>query len=187
MGLQRQAAPPSRPGLKGLRWLLSMKQDDGGWSIPLRTIKNIRYSDVVDGTTIEPDRSKPFSHLVTGIVLRAFSAHEKYRKNKDVIKAGKLLMSRMFKKDRYPDRKGEEYWERFSYPFWWTDLLSVLDSASLLGLNREEPGIEKALDWFLSRQEHSGLWHLKLLKDRYRDQVYWIALAICRVIKRFYS
>ena len=30
--------------LKGLRWLLSMKQDDGGWSIPLRTIKNIELS-----------------------------------------------------------------------------------------------------------------------------------------------
>ena len=104
------------------------------------------------------------------------------------VKQDKNYLNKKFnKKERYTDRKGEEYWQRFSCPFWWTDLLSALDSASLLGLNREEPGIEKALYWFLSRQGHTGLWDIKLLKDHYRDQAYWIALAICRIIKRFYS
>jgi hypothetical protein len=173
--------------IKGLEWLLSLRQQDGGWAIPLRTAGNIKYSDAVGGETIEPDRSKPFSHLVTGIVLRAFSSHHKYRNHKEIIKAGKLIASRMFKKDKYPDREKEEYWERFSYPFWWTDLLSALDSLSRLGLNKSETEITGALEWFIERQKPDGLWELKLLRDRYKDQKYWIALAICRVLKRFYS
>jgi len=29
--------------------------------------------------TLQPDKTKPFSHLVTGVVLRAFAAHPMYR------------------------------------------------------------------------------------------------------------
>ena len=39
---------------------------------------------------IQPDRSKAFSHLITGIVLRAFAAHRRYRATRE---AGELLKS----------------------------------------------------------------------------------------------
>jgi len=53
-------------------------QDDGGWALPLRTVpaqpggftRVMRLDD-----PIQPDRSRPSSHLVTGITLRALAAH----------------------------------------------------------------------------------------------------------------
>jgi hypothetical protein len=66
--------------LKGFEWLLSIRQDDGGWAIPLRTAG--KKLDSLNGSElIQPVKSKPFSHLVTGMVLRAFAAHPKYRKS----------------------------------------------------------------------------------------------------------
>ena len=53
---------------KAMRWLLSMRQDDGGWAIPTRTLGmplNVMYTA---RETVEPDRSRPSSHLITGIV-----------------------------------------------------------------------------------------------------------------------
>jgi hypothetical protein len=63
---------------ESLNWLLSMRQDDGGWAIPLRT-RNKGLEALKEKKTIEPDRTKPFSHLVTGIVLRPFSLMSAYR------------------------------------------------------------------------------------------------------------
>jgi hypothetical protein len=46
-----------------------------GWAIPLRTV-DAKFLDAVhDEEIIEPDRTKPFSHLITGCALRALSAH----------------------------------------------------------------------------------------------------------------
>ena len=63
---------------KSLDWLLGMRQDDGGWAIPLRT-RNRELEALNEKETIEPDRTKPFSHLITGIVLRPFSLMSAYR------------------------------------------------------------------------------------------------------------
>jgi hypothetical protein len=42
---------------------------------------------------------------VTGVVLRAFAAHEKYGHSEAARAAGELLASRFFEKDAYPDRQ----------------------------------------------------------------------------------
>jgi hypothetical protein len=53
--------------LRGFDWLLGTRQADGGWANPLRTRgMNLRR---LGPLTVEPDASKPFSHLVTGVVL----------------------------------------------------------------------------------------------------------------------
>jgi hypothetical protein len=166
--------------------LISIRQNDGGWAIPFRT-KN--YGIKVISThpeTIEPDRSKPFSHMITGVVLRAFSAHPEYRKSKEAKQAGKLLLLNLFNKDNYPDRAGADYWLRFTYPFWFTDLISALDSLSLLKFSKQEPHIGKAMGWFIRHQQRDGLWKLKILKGQHKDVLQlWLALAICRIFKRF--
>ncbi len=60
---------------KGFKWLLSVRQDDGGWAAPIR-IHNAKWSEVVDGEdALQPIKRKPFSHMITGVVLRAFTAH----------------------------------------------------------------------------------------------------------------
>jgi hypothetical protein len=136
---------------KGFQWLLSMRQNDGGWAIPLRTV-GAKYADIVKAITIEPNLSKPFSHLATGVVLRAFAASRKYSKFPEAATAGKLLASRFFKRDAYPDRNTPQYWESVSFPFWFTDIVSALDSLSLLGFSGDEPDIDDALRWLKNRQ-----------------------------------
>jgi len=165
-------------------WLLSIRQKDGGWAIPLRTI-GAKYADIVKAETIQPDLAKPFSHLVTGVVLRAFAASKKYSNSPEAVKAGKLLASRFFKKDVYPDRNTPQYWERVSFPFWFTDIVSALDSLSLIGLTRENPDIDNALNWLKRRQRDDGLFELKLLRGKDKDLKFWVCLAICRLFKRF--
>jgi hypothetical protein len=173
---------------RGFQWLLSMRQDDGGWAIPLRTASLVSFStSVFQKATIQPNRAKPFSHLVTGIVLRAFAAHAKYRSSKEAKKAGELLASRFFRRDTYPDRQNAEFWFKFSYPFWQTDLLSTLEALSLIGFNAENPQIKKAIDWFVIKQQQNGAWKLKLVRGKDKDLDLWITLAICRVFKKFYG
>lgn len=72
---------------RGTRWLIVMRQDDGGWTVPLLTHHfdgkttyrlTSSYAEPVD-----PDRKMPFSHNWTDMVLRAFAAHPVYRRSKE--------------------------------------------------------------------------------------------------------
>lgn len=172
--------------LKGFDWLLSIKQDDGGWAIPLRTAG--KKLDALNGPElIQPVKSKPFSHLVTGMVLRAFAAHPIYRKSESAKKAGELLISRFFKSDKYSDRRGKDFWEKVSYPFWFTDIISSLDSLSFIGFTRDNSQIAEALKWLKSRQTEDGLFNVKIVRGADKDLPYWICLAICRLFKRYYE
>ena len=173
---------------RGFRWLVSIRQSDGGWAIPISTIRAKWDAQTLGGDTIQPDLSKPFSHMVTGVVLRAFAAHKEYSKSKEATAAGKLLASRLFKKDTYPGRQTPDFWTRFSYPFWFTDLLSGLDSLSLIGSTSDDPQIERALEWFMAQQQENGTWQLSLLRGGTdKDLALWVSLAICRVFKRLYG
>lgn len=172
---------------RAFAWLESMRQDDGGWAIPLRTCG--RKLDVIamKMAPIEPNRSKPFSHMVTGVVLRAYAAHPKYRSSKVAKEASALLLANLFKKDNYPDRQSPDYWLRFTYPFWFTDLISATDSLSKLDYAIREPQIKKAAQWFVDNQNKSGLWQLKTLKNKqYFGTELWLSLAICRILQRLY-
>ena len=173
---------------RGLRWLLSMRQADGGWAIPFRTATAGKLDAAFMRTrTLEPDRAKPFSHMVTGVVLRAFAVSRTLIRNDDVQAAGKLLASRFFKPDSYIDRKAAGFWTGFRFPFWFTDLLSALDTPSRLGFSADDAEIRKGLDWFAQRQRKDGGWTLKLLGGADKALPYWLDLTVCRIIKRFYS
>ncbi len=173
---------------KAFTWLNSMRQNDGGWALPLRT-RNMKLDIIaMNAQTVEPERSRPFSHLITGVVLRAYAAHQSYRHSVEANRAGRLLLSHLFKTDNYPDRSSPDYWLRFTYPFWFTDLISATDSLSKLGFQKEEPGIAEAIEWFVTHQHSSGLWKLKTLKNqkKYHTDL-WLSLAICRILKRLYA
>jgi hypothetical protein len=169
---------------KAFQWLLSIRQNDGGWAIPLRTV-GAKYADALNAETIKPDLARPSSHLITGVVLRAFAASPKYSKSPEAVTAGKLLASRFFKKDVYPDRNTPEYWERVSFPFWFTDIVSALDSLSVMGFTRNSSHIDNALNWLKNRQKDNGLFELKIVRGKDKDSRFWICLAICRLFKRF--
>lgn len=171
---------------KCLKWLLSMRQDDGGWVIPIQTYK-IKWQDAVTSEEVlQPIKKKPFSYMVTGIVLRAFAAHSIYRRKSEIKVAGKLLLSRFFERDNYSGRGDKSYWTKFTFPFWFTDLLSSLDSLFYLGFTISHTQIRKALDWFKSNQKEDGSWDLKLLKGaQIKDYKLWISYLICMNFKRY--
>ena len=167
---------------KTMRWLLSMRQDDGGWAIPTRTLGMSLNVMLTARETFEPDRSRPSSHLVTGIVLRALAAHPGYRHSADTRRAAELLKSRFFRRDVYPDRAAPSNWLIFSYPFWWTDLLSALDSLAQIGFRPGDPDIARGVAWFTGNQEPGGLWNTGRNRPKGPHSDLWVGLAICRML-----
>ncbi len=168
----------------GFRWLLSIRQDDGGWTIPLRTHRANFREVVRSPAALPPDRTRPFSHLATGVVLRAFAAHPAYRRREEAKAAARLLASRLFKQDAYPDRSGPEYWTGVSFPFWFTDLVSALDSISRIGAPAGGADVPRALRWITEHQRADGSFAFRLLRTRDKDLQQWVDLATCRVLRR---
>jgi hypothetical protein len=166
---------------KSLNWLLRVKQDDGGWAIPLRT-RNRELEAMNEKQTIEPDKTKPFSHLVTGIVLRPFSLMPSYRSR--VKDAGMLLADRVFTRDKYPDRQGVEYWTKFTYPYHWTDILSTIDTLTHLEIY-DHPKFNQIIRWFKQHKQDNGIYNVSVMAGaKYKDIKYWINLQYLNVLKR---
>ena len=49
----------------------------------------------------------------------------------------------------------------------------------------EDPQVKNAVEWFVGKQDESGLWKVYMLRGRDKDLNLWICLAIIRVFKRF--
>ena len=178
------------PSIKrAFAWLLKTRQDDGGWAIATRTrgkkvVKDWRA--LGSGPLVEADRSKPFSHVVTGMVLRALAADGRRRRSRAAQDAVILLKSRFFKPDRYPDRRGREYWTKFTYPFQFTNLLTSLDTLGRMGLPADDADIASAIAWFRDRQESDGSFHLTMCRGTSDKRLpFWLGLALCRALARF--
>jgi len=185
-----QAGYQNHPSIeRAFDWLLKTRQDDGGWAIPARTRGQRLVRDwqkLASSPPIEADRSRPFSHLVTGMVLRSLAAHPQYRKSSVTREAATLLKSRFFKPDKYPDRRGPEYWTKFTYPFGFTDILTSLDSLGRMGFPADDPDIQGAIAWFREKQNEDGSFTLVMRRGIGDKQLsYWLGLAICRALLRF--
>lgn len=198
MALLIQAGYADDPRIeKGFRWLLAMRQDDQGWSIPMITHKFDRHTQYrlssQHAEPVQPDRSKPFSHNWTGMILRAFAVHPRYRNSPEARIAADLLKSRFFQPDVYTSYQAASYWLRFEYPFWWNNLVSALDSLSRIGLPKDDEHIQTALRWLVEHQQEDGLWKVTYAKTqeketaKAREMQPWVSLAICRIFKRFYA
>ena len=185
---------------KGFDWLLSMRQDDGGWVIGSPAFGGLSWKEICVlitqnvETKRDFDKSKPFAHSGTGMVIRAFALHPYYRTSKEALTAAKLLKSHFFKMDNYSSYISAENWLRFKYPFFWTDLISALDSVSLIGIPKEDYDVSCALDWLVGNQQESGLWknsyskiHKASENTKSKEARLWISLAICRIFKRYYG
>ena len=164
-----------------------MRQDDGGWIAPILLYKMSDYYKICTQPPVQPQKNLPFSHMVSGMVIRAFAAHSQYRKSPMAIQAGKLLKSRFFKKDVYTSHQSETYWLKFQFPFWWTSLLTVLDSLMHLNFSSQDDDIQKGLDWLVNNQGADGLWKADYGKKGVTDPDYWVTFAVCRILKYFLS
>lgn len=178
---------------KAFEWLLSVRQDDGGWTVPILTRgfdgKTMYRLTSTHSEPVQPERSKPFSHNWTGMVLRAFAAHPDYRESEAALKAARLLKSRFFEPDCYSSYQSPHYWVRFEYPFWWNNLVAALDSISFIDPGRDEQ-VDAAVHWLIDHQREDTLWDISYAMGKHtgyagrRERRLWVALAICRVLKR---
>ncbi len=178
---------------KGFKWLLSMRQNDGGWSVPIITHKlSLEQKNTLTRRFVDPvmpDRTKPFSHTCNGMVLRAFAAHPAYRRSDEAKRAAALQKTRFFQKDCYTSYQSAGYWVKFQYPFWWNNLVASLDSISLID-ERIDDRTGNAVQWLVDHQERDGLWNTSYAEQtagrgpRVAEQRLWVTYAICRVLKR---
>jgi len=175
---------------KAFRWLLSERQADGGWAIPFRTsnqkfMSRATHNAIRSLATLEPDHGKPSSAMITGVVLRAFAAHKDLGNSAEAHEAAELLPPRFFKRDTYIDRGAPEYWKRVTFPFWFTDIVSALDSLSLMRPPVRGKEVSAAVSWLRETRTRSGLFELRLLRTGDPALKYWESLAVCRVLKRY--
>jgi hypothetical protein len=129
---------------KGFRFLLSLRQDDGGWAW-----RGVRTDSA----------ARPSSHLITGMVLRAFASAKERRSSREARRAAELLATRFLQPDRYEDRKAPSHWEVLSEPRFYTDVLDALDTITSIGLGKENSGVRTAEAYLRARQSKDGLWY----------------------------
>jgi len=139
--------------------------------------------------TLQPDRSRKFSHFATDIVLRAFAAHPDYCHREEIVRAGNLLKNSFFEADAYPDHRSANCWLAFQYPFWWSHLVSALDSLGRIGFDKADTDIKRGLDWFVDNQQEDGLWPTGYSSDEKNPNrqivKFWVGLAICRMLRLY--
>ena len=175
---------------KGFRWILNNKQSDGGWALyhprPAQTPGKTAAPAWASprGKPFKPRKSQPFSHHVTGMVLRAFAESPTWRGSKEARGAGEKLLSCFFCDEVYEDRTYPSDWEKICYPFWNTDILASLDSLSKVGFSPENETIQRGLSWLQKRQNSQGFWECGNKKATLEDHL-WVTLAVLRVLKRF--
>jgi hypothetical protein len=189
---------------KGFQWLLSMRQNDGGWVIGSPGwlgIPDLKWRDITEmvsdknAPTLKSfDKAQPFAHSGTGMVIRAFAAHPQYRKSPEALKAAQLLKSHFLQSDNYNSYKHPDNWIRFEYPFWWNNLAAGIGFGFAHRHTATDPDVRKALDWFIANQTETGLWKISYSKihkappnNKTDEERLWISLAICRVFQRYFS
>lgn len=169
---------------RAFAWLLDSRQEDGGWAIPLRTRGANYTQETLRRPVLRADRRKPSSHMVTGIVLRAFAAHPRRRRDNAPRQSATWLASRFFRPDSYPDRRSADYWLRVGFPFWFTDIVSALDTVGRLGLTTKDPHVEGAVARIRGLQRANGLFGFKILRDKDPLAREFVTFAACRAIRR---
>jgi squalene cyclase len=183
---------------EAINWLVKVRQSDGGWAYPGLTEKLSWEEEVYISShhseTIQFDPSRPFSHNITGMAIRALACHPDYAHTEEAITAGELLASRFFQPDLYNSYKAADYWFRFQYPFWWNNLAMALDSLSRIGFSANHPQIKKGLTWLMDHQSEDSLWEnsyrkgaKKIGTEKAWEDRLWVTLAICRVFHRLWN
>ena len=168
---------------RGLEWLLAMRQADGGWIVPVQGV-HPRTAEMWPGPPVKPDPGWRSSHLATGMALRAFAVHPQYRSDPGARQAAERLKGRLFKPDHYYDRQASEYWLKFQYPFWWTNLLTALDCLGRMGYSAGDADISKGMAWFIENQAEDGLWPTGYGSGRRAESMRrWVGLAACRMLQ----
>ena len=180
---------------EAVRWLLKVRQGDGGWVYPGLTggltWKEEAFISSHYAETLRFDPRHPSSHNITGMALRGLACHPEYAHSAEARRAGELLASRFLRPDAYTSYSAADNWVRFQYPYWWNNLVMALDSMSRIGFTTDNPQVKRGMDWFVEHQSGDGLWEnsyrngaKKIETEKAQDDRLWVTFAICRVFSR---
>jgi hypothetical protein len=181
---------------KAAKWLIKVRQEDGGWTSPLLT-SGISWAEEVrisshHAPTLPFDPTRPASHNLTGMALRGLASNPRYAHSPEAKKAGELLASRFFQKDAYTSYEAADNWVRFLYPWWWNNLPMALDSLARIGFTSDHPKVREGLQWLVDNQSKDGLWENSYKKGAKRYETesaaegrLWVSLAISRILKGY--
>ena len=180
---------------EAVRWLLRVRQGDGGWVYPGLT-GGLSWKEEVFisshyAETLRFDPRHPSSHNITGMALRALACYPEYAHSAEAIVAGELLASRFLQPDAYNSYNSADNWVRFQYPYWWNNLVMALDSMSRIGFTTDHPQVKRGMDWLVEHQSGDGLWEnsyrkgaKKIDTEKAQEDRLWVTLAICSVLSR---
>lgn len=172
---------------KAFDWLLMNRQSDGGWALPMRTHGDIVFREAMVSDPIPPDKSRPSSYMMTGIVLRAFSADDRRAMSREAQEAAEVLRSGFFRPEPYSDRKAPSYWTQFTFPFFYNDVISSLDVLSKMNISGDDRDIVRAVSHLRSMQNDDGSIDGKFNLARGRDVKRWVLFSLCRSLSRLYG
>jgi len=166
---------------RALKWLVEIQNDDGGWLCPYWRA-HIK------------DKHSCFMGTITP--LHAFSELPRECRTtemKDATERGAefLLMHRLFKADHHQFRVINKAWLKFSFPWFFYDILRGLSVVTKLGYVSDER-IDDALEILLQKQNADGKWILeKTPASRMHTNLEqkgkpskWITLRALTVIRR---
>ncbi len=175
---------------RGFRWIVDHRQADGGWVIPYQVHNRLRWEKMPRASTppsynpVQFDPALPSSLRVTGIILRPFAESPTWRGSKVARQAAEWLAQKLLEPDCYEENPYRETWAELHYPFWTTDVLSVLDVLSRLHFTADHPKIQGAIECLLRKQNSQGFWECSNQEASFEDHL-WVTLSVLRVLKRF--
>jgi hypothetical protein len=153
----------------GIDWLLAAQRDDGMWDCG------------------SPKR--PGCLRATHDVLRVAALDTVMAAHPAVRRGAEALCDLLMKRGMSKYHTGAS-WTILDYPYFDMSLISSLDALVRLGYTTEQPQIDKALDYLLSRQLPGGAWPLD--RSPYRTPLSfgqlgepnkWLTLDALRVLK----
>lgn len=181
---------------KGYQWILQYQLEDGGWISPifLKAREKPDLEALMRQHSYQMDQVKTLdsqigsSHVITAPILRALVTHSQYRNHPSTQKAVHFLLSRVNQPDPYPFHSEKSHWTDFSYPFLWADLLSLMDSCSLISIDPHLHVIQDVLHYFRESQNQDGSWNLFIENpDAIPFYDAWGTLLVTRIFKRFFT
>lgn len=147
--MQKTGMAYQRAWQRGLNWLLSMQNDDGGWpAFEKNTNKQILSWLPIEGA--DAVSTDPSTTDLTGRTLEFLGNHAGLNvRNRNMQKAVSWLLRNQEENGSWYGRWGICY----IYGTW-----SAVTGMIAVGIPKEHPAIQKAVQWLLRIQNHDGGW-----------------------------